>query len=223
MSRLYLFAFVLLVFLLPGCVFHKQNYLKKVPRITGSNAQSQAKDNVIVRTKVYGARDAKDYFGVDLAKKGYTPIQISIENNSNDMYIFRPSYLNVELASTEAVAQELYNNTSLKTSAIFTTGYFGFLYFHPLWPLMLVAPYYCWESYKKNQKITNRLPLNTIQEWQADMPIPPHTTFNKFAFTPTEYFNDAFTVGIFNADAKRYEQYHFVGKERYFALQVDVI
>lgn len=214
---------VVAMLVLPGCAFHKANYLKNTPRIDGEHAMACTKDKVTVRTKIYDKYDSKEYFGTDLLSRGYTPIQISIDNQSNDAYVFQPSYMNVEMVSSDAVAQELYSQTGMKTVGLFATGYLGLLFFHPLWPLMVVAPYYGMASYRKNQKITERLPLNTIQEWQQDIVIPPHTCLNKFVFTPTETFHHAFSVGVFNQDQKRYDQFHFNDNERSFVLGHSVI
>jgi len=78
----------------------------KTPILCGLNTSAE-NNRLAITTKAFSALDSKSYLGKNLIKAGIQPVQIHIENNTTNAYIFEPASVNLPLASQQKVDYEM--------------------------------------------------------------------------------------------------------------------
>ncbi len=74
------------------------------------------KNNIGIAAKAFSAEESKSYLGKNLLKKGIQPVQLYIENNSDQTYVFDPYNVGLTLAAAEDVADKIHSSTLARTA-----------------------------------------------------------------------------------------------------------
>src|SRR5262245_30235770 len=109
---------------LAGCASYEASSLSSLA--SGTGVQSSQKSEVTASWKVFDAKDCETYLGRDVLASGYVPIQMRLENLSNDPLLLSTDYFNVGLASPHKVAQEVHTSTATRVMAWGLPGLFCF-------------------------------------------------------------------------------------------------
>lgn len=200
-NQIRIVASLIFLLLIPHCSSYKINYHED-----GQNAQlssAQTIENVTLQTEILVDDQINAIFKKNLRNSGYQPLAITISNRTSNTLLFRSSYTSLPLISSDVIAQELHYSVPLTTAGLFTIGYIGFQLFWPLAPFMITALPMGWQSYKENQKITERIQNVSLPVDEREMlEIPPFTKIYRFAFVPLEpYYH--FEFQLFDSDNKK--------------------
>jgi len=96
---------------LAGCAHYKAKPLTKLQQVNGSAKASAQDESVTMTYEVFTKEDCKKYLDRDVQKKGYQPIHIAINNNTNSSFIFSTKNISIHCVDNEEVAEQVHTNT----------------------------------------------------------------------------------------------------------------
>ncbi|MBS0603730.1 MAG: hypothetical protein JSS60_01695 [Verrucomicrobia bacterium] len=171
--------------LLSGCASYRAAPLSSLP------SEGYKKDDIIVSAKTFDKADCKRYLDRDVIQKGYQPVQLYIQNNSDSNYIFSLSRLSVSTARPDEVARKVHTSTVGRA-----VGYgVGALF---LWPLAIPAVVDGVKSANANEALDNDFSSKTAM----DRTIQAHSHFNKLIFVPVSEYQPRFTLELMDQETK---------------------
>jgi hypothetical protein len=143
-------------------------------------------ENVHLVSKAFTRLDCKKYLDRDVISKGYQPVQIFIQNNSNKTYHFSPSRVSLASARADEVAQKVHTSTagravSYGTAAVLTTGLFAI-------PAIVDGI----KSSNANKALDNDFACKAAK----DQIIYPYSNLNMLLFVPVENFQNTFSITL---------------------------
>lgn len=95
---------------LAGCASYDASSLDSLSSRAAVRS-STSKGSVVVVAKAFTKADCKKYLDRDVLSKGYQPIQLYIQNNSDKSYSFSLNRLNLSCARVEEVAEKVHTST----------------------------------------------------------------------------------------------------------------
>lgn len=174
---------------LTGC--HKNTrYLERFPPHIHARSFDSNIDGVNVVVHQLSASESNDYFHVNLLAKGIIPIHLKINNESNNIYTIRPSYINIIPAQPVIIAKLLHWDTSWFIS---TAGYLSFMFW---WPALFMVGQTGYDMYRANKNIDQLVQQNALSGQVLD--ILPFEIVEKFIFVQTEDYKQCFSLKMFN-------------------------
>lgn len=139
-----LIPFLVLSLVLSGCVRYRPHTADRSSFM--ARAQTQTQDDVTVTVTALSNKEAKNFFGKALSKKGVQPVWVAIENRGKAPYFFiqrnmDPNYYSAE----EAVYMAHYS----QGKQFFEAGLIGVLFF----PLLALIPFNYFRVKGANRKM----------------------------------------------------------------------
>ncbi len=188
--------------LLSSCASYNSSTLTNLsPQIIHSDAKiDKIEDCISVTAKTFTKSDCKQYLDRDVIAKGYQPVQLYIQNNSNNNYSFLVNRVGLSCARADEVAKKVHTSTvgrvvGYSAAAFLTCGLF-------IIPAIVDGI----KSSEANEALDN----DFLSKTARDQLIAPHSHFNKLIFVPvTEYQND-FNITLINCESNEPETFNLV-------------
>jgi len=137
-------------FLLTGCASYNALSLNGLSSDFFVHPSTSAKkDDVVIAAKAFNYMDCKRYLDRDVLQKGYQPIQLYIQNNSDKSYSFSLNRITLPYVSHEEVAAKVHTST---VGRVLAYGIPGVLV---VWPLIIPAVIDGMKSSEANELLDN--------------------------------------------------------------------
>jgi hypothetical protein len=175
--------------LLSGCASYNARSLNTLAS-EAIFSSSPRKEDVIVVAKAFNKTDCKRYLDRDVLAKGYQPVQLYIENNSDTNYVFSLNRISLSCARPEEVADKVHTSTVGRVAAYGTGGLF-------LWPLLIPAIV----DGVKSSQANEALDIDFYSKTARDQIIQPHSHFNKLLFVPRNEYQPNFHITLVEPDS----------------------
>ncbi len=156
--------------------------------IPGKELFSEA-DAISISVKPLTSEESEKYLKNDLLKLGYTPVQITIENQSLDPYLITPNSISLPLAKPKDIASAA-KRSSLPASLGLRIA--GFIF----WPFSIPSTMHGIKTMEAYQKAKKELSIKSIKEEI----IPPYSTMNRVFFVKQDEYKDSFSVTLVNQE-----------------------
>lgn len=184
MRRFVISGIAVSLVLLAGCASYRAAPLNSLssqilPVTTNS------KDDVLVIAKAFSKQDCKRYLDRDVIAKGYQPVQIFIQNNSDKHYAFALNRISLSCARPEEVAEKVHTSTVGRATGYGVASLF-------LWPLAIPAVIDGVKSSQANESLDNDFSSKAA----IDQTIQPHAYFNKIIFVPVNEYQSTFAMTL---------------------------
>lgn len=170
------------IFLLSGCASYKAQSLEGLN--SGSSAYSEEKSGVKVSLRAFTPADCKRYFDRPLIQKGYQPIQIAIENKTNNYILFSEQAIDMPVVPSQEVADKVHSSMVGQALAF---GVLGII-----------------SASQANDKLDRDFD-SKVSDGQNT--IMPYGRYNGVIFVSTKNYRNHFTLSLVNCDTK--EQIEF--------------
>jgi hypothetical protein len=200
MKQLLLSVLVLVVtaFLL-GCASYRPDSL---PRIDSEFAPYvESVDQVTVSAKLLTKAECKQYLDRDVIVKGYQPILVSIDNQSDSPIVFSPSRVSLPCANPNDVAKRVHTSTSTRVVAWGVPALF-------IWPLLIPAIVDGIGSSNANRDLDTDFAAKALGE----VVIQPKSSLKGLLFVPTESFTPGFELTLLDRDSKKQLEFNVAAK-----------
>ena len=163
--------------------------LSPLPTLFSGKELFAEEDRVRILVKSLDTEESKKYLKSDLLKAGYTPLQITIENQSSDPYLITPESISLPLISPKEIAG-LVKKSALPASIGLKIA--GFLF----WPLSIPSTMHGIKTMQSYKILKKDLLIKSVKEEL----IAPYTTMNRVFFVKTEVQQEEFTVSLVNQE-----------------------
>lgn len=188
----FLTAFLVLsIFIFTGCASYNAATLSNLSPEIITNSHSLEK--VVLASKTFTKADCKKYLDRDVISIGYQPVQIYIQNNSDNSYLFSPNRVSLSCARAEEVAEKVHTSTvgraaGYGAAAFFTCGLFAI-------PAIVDGV----KSSNANEALDNDFACKIAKE----KILFPHSHLNMLIFAPTENYQNSFSVTLIDQKTQK--------------------
>lgn len=141
--------------------------------------------SITITAKKLSPAECMKYFDRDVIKKGYLPIQLYIQNDTNSSYAFSLNRISLATARPEEVAEKVHTSTVGRAVGYGT----GALFF---WPLAIPAVVDGVKSSQANESLDADFEAKAAR----DQIISMHSYFNRVLFVPVNEYTNSFTLTL---------------------------
>jgi hypothetical protein len=181
-------AVVLTLILVPACAKYSAQPLKPL----NTEMSTKGKGSVAFSSRVFSAKDCKEFLGRNVLAKGYQPVQITIQNNSKHYFNFSRSNISVPCISAGDIAKKVHTSTVARAA-----GYgVGALF---VWPLVIPSIVDGVGSSEANQKLDEDFSRKEL----CSQTIAPFSAVNGLIFVPVKDFKNDFSLTLVKAESNK--------------------
>lgn len=182
---------------LSSCASYKASSLNNLS--SGMMIHSTSDNQVFITAKAFNKADCKRYLDRDVISKGYQPIQIYIQNNSDRSYNLELNRISLASARPEEVANRVHTSTVGRA-----VGYgVGALF---VWPLAIPAIIDGIKSSEANESLDNDFFDKTIR----NQVINQYSTLNKVIFVPNNEYQRSFNITLVDQKSGEAKTFHVI-------------
>lgn len=170
--------------LLSGCAsYHAAPLSDLSPNIHQLTLQKDS--DILVTAKPFNKADCEVYLDRNIIKKGFQPLQISIQNNSDKDYQFSPENLGLPLAHDKQVRDKAHTSTFGRIAG-YSAGALV------IWPLVIPAIADGINSKNSNKALDSDYHSKIARE----SIITSGSHYNKLVFVPIKEYKSRFILGL---------------------------
>lgn len=195
MKKLVLTSFIGLALLVSGCAKYSAKPLDRSSSEFAGNAYT--KEGVTLMVKAFDRADCERFLDRDVLKKGYQPLQITVQNNTDRNLLITKDSIDLTLASNQEVAKTVETSTVGRA-----TGYGVAALF--IWPFAIPAIVDGVKSSNANEQLTTDFQQKTIRE----QVILPQTRFTGLVFAPIASYKVPFAITLIDRDTREAIQFN---------------
>lgn len=175
---------VTLAVLLSGCAEYDAAPLNNPSPEVFHSSQPRSEEVQIV-ARAFDRDDCSTYLDRDVVKKGYQPVQLFIQNNSDKNFLFSLNRISLPCARPEEVADKVHTSTVGRV-----VGYgAGALIF---WPLVIPAII----DGIKSSDANDALDSDFVAKTAKDQVIYAHSHVNTLIFVPVSSYQPTFNLSL---------------------------
>ena len=181
---------------LSSCASYSASSLRNLSsEINHSHRFSGKEGNVTVVAKTFDKKDCEQYLDRDILAKGYQPVQLYIQNDSDNSYSFSLNRVSITCSRADEVAEKVHTSTvgravGYGAAAVLTCGLFVI-------PAII-------DGVKSSEAI-EALDNDFLQKTAKDQSIAPHSCLNKLLFVPIHEYQSDFNVTLINCESNKPE------------------
>lgn len=172
--------------LFSGCASYNATSLNSL-----SSETMLSKADIVIAAKEYTKADCKKYLDRDVIKKGYQPVQLYIENNTDKSYCFSLNRVSLSCARPEEVADKVHTSTVGRIVGYGAAAVFAF----PIFAIPAVVDGV--KSAQANEELDNDFSAKIAR----DQILAPHSHLNKLLLVPVNEYQPTFTVSLMDQDS----------------------
>ncbi|NGX59587.1 MAG: hypothetical protein KR126chlam3_00739 [Chlamydiae bacterium] len=189
-----IFIFSAFFFISERDAYHPQEILPYV----GSIAEPFREKGVHITAKTYDVRDSKAYLDRDLLQVGFQPIQITIQNNTDQAYLLSNQGVGIPTAETNQVARYV-TRAAIPRAIGFKVA--GFVF----WPFLIPGTIDSIITCKSHIKMKRDYHAKSIKDEEEHL--PPYSTLHRVIFLPTNQKFEEFTLHLKNQKTHRFSPF----------------
>lgn len=179
-----------ILLLFSGCASY--NAAPMTPMLTSMSSSKE----VTIIAKKFNAQDCKKFLDRDVIRKGYQPVQLFIQNNTDKNYFFSLDRLDLAHANPTDVAAQVHTSTVGRAVGYGVGGLF-------IWPLLIPAVVDGIKSSEANESLDK----DFLDKAALDQMISAHSYFNKIIFVPTNSCPNTFSLTLVDAASNKAEAF----------------
>ena len=177
--------------LLSGCASYKAAPITPILTTISKNNQ-----DVTIIAKKFSKQDCQKFLDRDVMAKGYQPVQLFIQNNTDKNYVFSLDRLGLVHTNASDVAKRVHTSTVGRAVGYGVGGLF-------LWPLFIPAVVDGIKSSEANESLDR----DFLDKAASDQIISAHSSFNKLIFVPTNECPSTFSLTLIDATTSQAEPF----------------
>lgn len=188
---------------LTGCASYNAASLNSLsPEVFFQSSASGKKEDVVIAAKVFNKMDCKRYLDRDVLNKGYQPLQLCIQNNSDKSYAFSLNRISLPCVRSEEVAEKVHTST---IGRVLGYGIPGLLI---AWPLVIPSIVDGIKSSEANEMLDSDFSSKTAR----DQIISPYSQFNKVIFVPKGEYQSSFVITIVDLESNQPKSFNITAR-----------
>ena len=189
LNRLTSSAVICLLLAATGCAKYQATSL--VPLHAEFTPYAQTQSDVAIAAKALNKSECKRYLGRDVIKKGYQPVQITIDNRSKKHWVFSRQGVSLPCAPADEVAKLVHTSTAGRATAY---GVGGLIF----WPLLIPAVLDGCGSAAANDQLDADFDAKAAR----DEILQPYAQVNTILFVPRSAYREDFTITLIDRETQ---------------------
>ncbi|MCX6991419.1 MAG: hypothetical protein NTX49_10240 [Chlamydiae bacterium] len=175
-----------------------------LPTVATMNAEETflRADTLHVIAKAYTSEESKKYLRKDLLRKGYQPVQITIQNNSAEEFSLSSGSVDLPTADPSKIAHKLLHSAIPRSIALRVASLF-------FWPFAIPSTIDSMITLKSYKTIKNDLQSKLVKKEV----IAPYSIYNRIVFVPIAEFKGSFDVTLIELHSLKPKVVHISGLE----------
>jgi hypothetical protein len=173
------------------------------PLTTLSTESVQPREGITISAKSFDTAACQTYLDRNVIRKGFQPVQIFIQNSSDQSYMFTLGNITLAHATPERVADTVHTST---VGRVLGYGLPGILLPIPFLPLVIPSVVDGIKSMEANQALDNDFASKAAK----DQIIPAHSSFNKIVFVPVSEYQQKFEVTLIEKESGKTKTFNVV-------------
>lgn len=157
------------------------------------SAFDTTKKGLKISAKTYDATLSQSYLHHDLIRRGYTPVELIVQNNSAESYALSAASVALPNATASEVTWSLTKKAIPRSLAFKIASLF-------FWPLMIPSTIDSIITYKAHTTLKKDLEAKALKE--NDEIVTPFTTVTRILFVRTDGYYKDFSVSLEDVDSK---------------------
>ena len=183
-TRVYLACLVSVV--LSGCSYHRPSAVLRPPHEGHESVQQKVR----VRIKPLRDFECSHYFDNRLVTRGIQPIQLYLENDSEQYYVLNAQTISLPIMGKRDVGSVLYKNI-FGRSFVWGLGTVAF-FWQMFLPIFVVDLLFCLQANKNIRSDIESVCINPKEK----VVIKPHSRVHKVLFIPVEDYHHHLTLTL---------------------------
>ncbi len=189
------------------CLFTPTAHLKTstLPTVGTLRAEQTflKSDSLQIMAKAYTEEESKKFLRKNLLKRGYQPVQITIQNNSREPFSLSTGSVDLPTASPSKVAKKLMISAIPRGIALRVASLF-------FWPFMVPSTIDSIITTKTFKILRNDLESKLVKKET----IAPYSIYNRIVFVPVKEFKGSFDITLIELDSLKPKVVHIEGLEK---------
>lgn len=177
--------------LLSGCASYRAAPLSNLSSEVVYSTQTPKNNDILVTARAFDKVDCKRYLDRNVISRGYQPIQLYIQNNSDHRYSFALNRIDLPYARQDEVARKVHTSTVGRVLGYGVPGLIVFL------PLLIPAVVDGMKSSEANDALDDDFSSKVAR----DQTINPHSHFNKIIFVPVSDYQNSFNLTLVDQES----------------------
>lgn len=175
-----------------------EHYQSTPPPHVGNILQPFKGRGVHIRAKAYTAEESRAYLKRNLLSSGLTPIQVTIQNNTEKPYILSKKGVDLPELSAGSVAQTV-NRGYIPRSIAFKVAAFFF------WPFMIPSAIDTILTLRYHYELKGDYAAKSVKQ-QGEV-LLPYSTTHRVIFVRNQHLTQEFTLYLQDPQSARYSPY----------------
>ncbi|NGX61013.1 MAG: hypothetical protein K940chlam9_00491 [Chlamydiae bacterium] len=169
---------------LTSCAQYQSNPLTTLPSTSVYGESHIA--GLQVTARAYTKADCKYFLDRDVIRKGYQPIQVTVNNNTNKTFFFSPDGISLPTVSPKEVAKRVHTSTAGRIAGYGAAA----LVASPLFAIPAVV------DGMKSADANHILDEDFLAKGAKDQLIFPQTSTNMLLFIPRSAYQETFQITL---------------------------
>lgn len=178
-----------------------ENHRAEPPRFIGSIVEPFNQEGIYIQAKAYDAQDSKTYLSRDLLRRGFQPIQVTIQNNTSRTFYLSNQGLDLPNATAHTIASRI-SREAIPRAVIFKV--IGF--FFP--PFLVVGTVDGIVTVHAHFKMKNDYHAKSIKD--TEKPLLPYSTVHRVIFVPNKEYTGEFNLYLKQDRGYQYTPFHVI-------------
>lgn len=178
---------------------HKVSNMPTVETL-GAETTFLRSNTLQVVAKAYTPEESTKFLNKNLLRKGYQPVQITIQNNSSQEYSLSSGSVDLPTASPSKVTIKLMQSAIPRGIAFKIASFF-------FWPFMVPSTIDSIITMKTYQSIKNDLQSKLVKQEV----VAPYSIYNRIVFVPIDEFKDSFDITLIELQSLKPKIVHIQG------------
>ena len=176
-----------------------ENYHPTPPRFIGSIIEPYQQEGIYVEAKAYDAQESQAYLNRDLIKKGFQPVQLTIQNNTAHTFHLSKEGVDLPHTSPTRIASHV-SCEAIPRAVIFKV--IGF--FFP--PFLIAGTIDGAATLHAHLKMKGDYQAKSLKD--TNETLLPYSTVHRIVFVPKERYTDEFNLYLKQDRSHQYASFH---------------
>lgn len=174
-----------------GILFLHSEYIAYSPKPFqhhGSIVEPFKNKGVYITATVYNSSASKKYLDNDLLSYGYQPIQITVQNNTENTFLFSKKGIDLPTASSKEIVSLITLGALPRAIAFKIVSFF-------FWPFIIASTIDTIRTLKIHGRLKRDFEARSVKENKEA--IPPYATVHRVLFVPIKEYRSSFKKNVF--------------------------
>ncbi|MDN3506428.1 MAG: hypothetical protein P0S96_04285 [Simkaniaceae bacterium] len=170
-------------------------YRPETPQFVGSIVEPFSEKGVHITAKTYSEKESQSYLDRNLMQVGFRPVQVTIQNNTEDSFTLSSRGIEMDSAKSSEVANSVSRTAIPRSIGFKVAGLF-------FWPMIIPGTIDSIITFKTHLQMKQDYHAKSIKD-EGEL-LPPYSTVHRVIFLPSGETHEEFTLHLQNQKSNQF-------------------